>query len=134
MLHFLDISNFKKVKISATQYFIYEVQIEIFTLKSYGKKFTVLDCEIKEQETSHKFSSYGLTFMKQDEFVERYTKCHFGDDVGNQLMGFELSDIENFDGIKNLPDFLMIHKIKDKELKRKNRTIKRRKEAEIRRK
>jgi len=49
-------------------------------------------------------------------------------------MGFELSDIENFDGIKNLPDFLMIHKIKDKELKRKNRTIKRRKEAEIRRK
>lgn len=44
ILHFLDISNFKKVQISATQYFIYEVDIEILTLKSYGKKFTVLDC------------------------------------------------------------------------------------------
>lgn len=42
-------------------------------------------------------------------------------------MGFELCEIENVDGVKNIPDFLMVHKIKDKEQKRKNKTVRRKK-------
>jgi hypothetical protein len=30
------------------------------------------------------------------------------------LIGFELTQIENIDGVKGLPDFLMVQKVKDK--------------------
>ena len=72
--------------------------------------------------------------MKEDEYVERYTRCHFEDQVGNEVMVYEIPDIENFDEVKNLPDFVLVHKIKDKEQKRKNKAKRRQREAEIRRK
>lgn len=64
-MHFLDVATFKKVSINATQYFLFEVDIQIFPLKVWGKKFTVLDCEVKEPESANRFPSYGLTFMKE---------------------------------------------------------------------
>lgn len=46
-LHFLDVATFKKIQISSMQYFLYENEIEIFSIKVYGKKFSILDCETK---------------------------------------------------------------------------------------
>ena len=67
-LHFLDLRTFKKIQISGTQYFLFENQLEIFTLKNYGKKFNVLDCEENKNKNEkegfyHKFS---LTLMREE--------------------------------------------------------------------
>lgn len=72
--------------------------------------------------------------MKENEYVELYTKCHFREETGNELAGYELAQIENIAEISKIPDFVMVHKIKDKEMKKKLKSIKRKKEAEARRK
>lgn len=58
-----------------------------------------------------------------------YTKCHFAEEPGNELIGFNLTQIESIEGIKNLPDYLMVGKVRDKEQKRKNKSKKRKREA-----
>lgn len=72
--------------------------------------------------------------MKEEEYVQLYTKCHFAEEPGNELLGYDLTQIESVEGVKNIPDHLMVVKIRDKEQKRKNKQARRKKEAEIRRK
>lgn len=67
-LHFLDVANFKKIIITSNQYWHYENKFEIFPLKVYGKKFNVLDNEKKDEETSNRYPSFGLTVMIEDEY------------------------------------------------------------------
>jgi nonsense-mediated mRNA decay protein 3 len=43
-LHFLDPISFRKLQISATQYFMHESEIVVYTTRVYGRRFTVLDC------------------------------------------------------------------------------------------
>jgi hypothetical protein len=73
---------------------------------------------------------FGLTFVREGECVEKYAKCHFGDEPGNEVVGFELSLIESIEGVKNMPDFLMVAKLKDQELRRKVKAAKRKKKKE----
>lgn len=131
-IHLLDLNTFKKIQISANQYFIYESQIQIFSIKIYGKKFNVLDNEAKDPETPNKYPTFGLTVMIEDEYKELYTRCHFNEEPGRDLLGFDLTQIENFEGIKNIPDYMMVQKIKDKEMKKKQKSKRRKRLAEER--
>jgi hypothetical protein len=61
----IDVRTLKKVQITSTQYFLYEGLIEIYRLKFYGKKFTILDTELLKK--NNKFvGGFGVTFMKED--------------------------------------------------------------------
>lgn len=44
-------------------------------------------------------------------------------------MGYELCDIGNLEDVDNLPDYVLVAKIKDKEQKKKSKAVKRRKLA-----
>jgi hypothetical protein len=51
--------------------------------------------------------------MKEGEYLERYTKCHFEVKPGSNVMGYEIAQMESMEGTKNIPDFLMVLKLKD---------------------
>lgn len=44
-------------------------------------------------------------------------------------MGYDLEIMDNFEDVKNLPDLIMVKRIKDPEEKKKKRSQKRREEA-----
>jgi hypothetical protein len=44
-LYFMDITNYKTIIMSATQYFLYEDNIQIFVPKIYAREYLVLNNE-----------------------------------------------------------------------------------------
>lgn len=60
-LYFMDITNYKKIIMSATQYFHYEDYIQIFVPKIYAKEYLVLNNEgLRNEETNNIHATYGI--------------------------------------------------------------------------
>ena len=57
----MDITNYKKIIMSATQYFHFEDYIQIFVPKIYAKEYLVLNNEgLRNEETNNVHATYGI--------------------------------------------------------------------------
>lgn len=57
----MDVTNFKKIIMNATQYFLYEDYIQIFVPKIYAREYLVLNNEgIRNEESNNICATYGI--------------------------------------------------------------------------
>ncbi len=131
----LDPVTLKSNDLSLEQYQLYETDFELHPLKFNGSTFTVVDCEkLKNTNLNESYLNstmntfldkvYNLQVIREDgDFVPVQCKSYLGDVLkpGMQAIGYDLGRlvVEEIEGLKNLPEIIILKKKVDKEARKK---------------